>query len=127
MMEIGNNYTRAEIAEKLGGSRIDFLPRVGRKVVCACLRMDLNPDAPEIILAGFGTRIEESAEAICEQGGPIPVFIRQQANAWKYIGNFRVERCSTDANEIKSQEARSGRTGHDGVSRIIYMKKAQDE
>ena len=51
MMEIGNNYTRAEIAEKLGGSRIDFLPRVGRKVVCACLRMDLNPDAPEIPLS----------------------------------------------------------------------------
>jgi len=125
MIEIGNNYTREEIAKELGGSAIEYLPRVGGRVVCACLGLDLNPDAPNTILAGFGPQIEESASLLCEQDDPIPVFIKQHTNAWKYIGNFGVERGSTEPKEIKTQEARSGRTGRDGVSRIIYMKEAQ--
>jgi len=124
-MEIGNDYTREEIAAELGGSAIEYLPRVGDRVVCACLRQDLNPDAPELVLAGFGPQIEESAAMLCSQRDPIPVFIRQRANAWRYVGDFGVNRCSTNAEEIRTQEARSGRSGREGVSRIIFLKEAK--
>ena len=126
MFELGNNYTRKEIAAKLGGSPIEYLPRAGGKVVCACLQAELNPDAPKIILPGFGPQIEASAEALCEQPrDPIPVFIKQHVNAWKHVGDFVVERFSTHPKEIKEQEARSGRTGDKGISRVIYLKEAQ--
>jgi|ERR1035438_1631364 hypothetical protein len=126
MFEFGNNYTREEIAAELGGSAIEYLPRVGGRVVSACLRTDLNPDAPKIILAGFGPQIEESAKSLCEQPhNPMPIFIKQHTNAWKYVGDFVVERCSTDAEEIRKQETRSGRSGRDGISRVIYLKEVQ--
>jgi hypothetical protein len=120
-MEIGNQYTREEIAAELGGSAIEYLPRVNGKVVCACLRLDYNPDAPKIILPGFGPVIEESAATLCKQRGIVPVFLKQHTNAWEYAGDFEVENCSTDAEEIKKQEARSGRSGREGISRIIYL------
>jgi hypothetical protein len=122
-MEIGNKYTRDEIAAELGGSAREYLPRVNGKVVCACLRMDLNPDAPEIILAGFGPQIEESAAVLCKQRGEIPVFIKQEINEWEYVGDYEVEKSSTNAEEIKKQEIRSGRFGQEGISRIIYLKE----
>jgi hypothetical protein len=78
MLTLGNQYTREEIASELGGSAIEYLPRVNGIVVCACLRLDYNPDAPKIILAGFGPQIEESAEMLCKQRGIIPVFIKRQ-------------------------------------------------
>jgi len=85
MLTLGNQYTREEIASELGGSAVEYLPRVNGKVVCACLRLDYNPDAPKIILAGFGPQIEESAEMLCKQRGIIPVFIKQHTNAWEYV------------------------------------------
>jgi hypothetical protein len=122
MLTLGNQYTREEIASQLGGSAIEYLPRVNGKVVCACLRLDYNPDAPKIILAGFGPQIEESAEMLCKQRGIIPVFIKQQTNAWEYVGDFEVEKCSANAQEIKEQEIHSGRNGLEGISRIIHLK-----
>ena len=122
-MEIGNQYTREEIAAELGGSVVEYLPRANGRVVCACLRMDYNPDAPEIILAGFGPQIEESAAMLCKQRGIIPVFIKRNTNAWESVGDFEVEKCSTDPGEIKKQEVRSGRSGKEGISRIIYLKE----
>lgn len=123
MFEVENNYTREEIAAELGGSAIEYLPRVGGKVVCACLRPDLNPDAPQIILAGFGLQVEESAKALCEQPRKaMPVFVKQQTNAWKYVGDFTFDRFSTEPEEIRKQETLSGRSGRDGISRIIHLK-----
>jgi len=124
-MEIGNKYTREDIAAELGGGEREYLPRVNGKVVCACLRLDLNPDAPVIILAGFGPQIEESAAALCKQSGKILVFIKQAIKEWEYIGDYAVEKFSTNAEEIKKQEIRSGRFGRDGISRIIYLKESK--
>ncbi len=122
-MELGNNFTREEIAAELGGSAIEYLPRVGSRVVCACLRLDLNADAPAITLAGFGPQIEESVAALCEQRGPIPVFIKRRVNAWEYVGDFEVERFSLAREEIAKQEAHARRSGAQGISRVIYMKE----
>lgn len=122
MLIVGHNYTREEIAQELGGSAIEFLPNVNGRVVCACLRTDLNPDAPQIILPGFGKQIQASAEALCKQHDPIPVFIKRRVNEWEYVGDFAVERYSQDAGEIANNETRAGRHGAEGISVVIHMK-----
>jgi hypothetical protein len=120
---VGHNYTRDEIAQELGGSTIEFLPSVNGRVVCACLRTDLNPDAPRIILPGHGPQIQASAESLCAQHGAIRVFIKRRVNAWEYVGDFEVERFSLDSQEITKQETHAQRSGEQGISRIIYMKE----
>lgn len=123
MLTLGHTYTRDEIARELGGGTIEFLPNANGRVVCACLRTDLNPDAPRIILPGHGPQIQASAESLCAQHGPIPVFIRRRASAWEYVGDFEVERFSLDSQEITEQESHAQRSGEQGISRIIYMKE----
>jgi hypothetical protein len=124
MPEFGQHYTREEIAAELGGGVIEYLPNVNGTIVCACLRLDYNPDAPNIILAGHGPEVQQSAEALCEQRGPIPIFIKRNTNAWEYVGDYKVERFSRESGVIAEQEARSGRIGRDGISRVIYMRES---
>jgi hypothetical protein len=122
MLTIGKTYKRKEIAAELGGSTIDFLPMVNGKVVCACLREELNPSAPKIILAGFGPQREKSAAILSKQFGEIPVFIKwENKSAWEYVGDFEVEGSSTNPKEIKERDNRKNRS--EGISRIIYLRE----
>jgi hypothetical protein len=123
MPTIGNLYTREEIAAQLGGGVIEYLPNVNEKIVCACLRLDYNPDAPEIILPGLKPPVQRTAELLCQQGGPIPIFIKRDSNAWEFVGDYRVERFSQDPCVILEHEARSGRIVSEGISRVIYMRR----
>ena len=126
MPTLGQSYSRDDIAHDLGGGTVEFLPNVGGRIVCACLRLDYNPDAPDVILPGKGPLIQQTAEWLCEQRGPIPVFIKRGAHAWEYVGNYKVRDFSTDAQVIAEQEARSGRTGREGITRVIYMEPSRD-
>jgi hypothetical protein len=122
MLTIGETYRRKEITAELGGSMIDFLPMVNGKVVCACLREELNPSAPKIILAGFGPQREKSAAILSKQFGEIPVFIRwENESEWEYVGDFEVEKSSTNSKEIKELDNRKNPKG--GISRVIYLKE----
>jgi hypothetical protein len=122
MLTIGNKYKRREIAAELGGSTIDFLPMANGRVVCVCLREELNPSAPKIILAGFGPQREKSAAILSKQFGKIPVFIKwENKNAWEYVGNFEVEKSSTNPKEIKERDNR--KNCNEGISRIIYLRE----
>jgi hypothetical protein len=52
---LGKKYSRNTIHEEVGGgSKQAYLLNIGGKVLCACLRLDTNPDAPKIILPGMG-------------------------------------------------------------------------
>jgi len=117
----GQHYTREEIAAAHGGSAIEYLPRVGGRVVCACLRTepDYNPEAPRVILAGRGPVIEESAAALIEQRGPIPVYLKRGSSAWEYVGDYEVERSSRLPADIAHYEAQTGRE----VTCAIFMRE----
>jgi hypothetical protein len=118
-MEIGNKYTREEIFAELGGSTKGFLPIVKGKVVYACLREELNPRAPKIILAGAGSHREEPAATLCKQIGELPVFVMwKNEDTWEYVGNFEVEKSSTNPEEIKREDDRENRT--EIISRVIF-------
>ena len=119
----GQHYTREEIAAAHGGSAVEYLPRVGGRVVCACLRTDpdYNPEAPRVILPGRGPVIEESAAALIEQRGPIPVYLRRAASAWEYVGDYDVGSSSRLPADIARYEAHTGRE----VTCAIFMREAQ--
>ena len=57
MFEIGAEYTRDEIHAQYGGSKQTYLPTVSVGVVAVCIKPDLNPLAPQIILCGKGPLI----------------------------------------------------------------------
>ena len=123
MLEIGKNYKREKIAAELGGGTRGFLPIVRGKVVCVCLREELNPSAPKIILAGSGLHREKPAEALCKQAGELPVFVKwENESDWKYAGEFEVEKFSTTPEEIKRHDNRKNPTGK--ISRVIFLKES---
>jgi hypothetical protein len=127
MPRLGQDYTRQEIAAEHGGGIIEYLPHANGKVVCACLRLDYNPDAPTVVLPGHDPDVQHWASVLCEQGGSVPVYLKRSTNAWEYVGLYEVERWSQLPSEIAEHEARSGRGGKFGVSRVIHMRKASGD
>jgi hypothetical protein len=122
MFRIGATYSRREIHKRLGGGLQDYLPHVKGKVVCGCFRKDTNPGAPNVVLPGRGPKIEQSAATFRAQKNPIPIFIKQATNEWKYVGNFAVDSWSKDKKVIASYEPvnRKGR-----VTCVLSLKQCK--
>lgn len=120
-VEIAKNkfYTRKQIHEKYGGSVQSYLPTVNGKVVCACLTGKLNPDAPNVILIGNGPIVKLTAEKLCEQNEPIPVFLKKKTNKWECKGEYKVVSHSKSDKELKKHREKSGRST---VSQVIYLE-----
>jgi hypothetical protein len=95
-----------------------YLPTVNGRVVCGCFVARKNPDAPCIVLPGRGPSIRRAAELFATQREPIPIFMKQRTNAWKYIGDYRVKDRSTDRTVVRFQERRSGRK----ISQVLYLE-----
>lgn len=68
----------------------------------------MNPDAPELILAGEGIRVQRVAQALCKQDEPIPVFMKRKVNEWEYLGIYRVDRCTNSPQEIEKRAQKQG-------------------
>jgi hypothetical protein len=119
MFRVGNRYTRQQIHDSLGGGVQDYLPHVNGIVVCGCFRKDTNPNAPNIILPGNGPDIQKWAKVFREQGHAIPVFIKREVNSWEYVGDYAVERWTTDSAEIAKHARPAGRTD---VTSVLFLK-----
>ena len=120
MFELGQFYKRQQIHDKLGGSIQSYLPTVKKEVVCACLTKRLNPDAPNIILVGNRPFVKQSAEFLCSLKNPIPVFIKIKTNRWQYVGLYKADVFTEDAQEIAKHSLRSGRKN---ICRVIHLLK----
>jgi hypothetical protein len=118
----GQTYSRDEIATQLGGSPREYLPRVDTRIVCGCFTLDHNPEAPNVIVPGTGPVIEEEARLFCEQKHAVPVFLKRQPNAWEYVGNYKVDRFSTDPREIAAHHQGSI-TPLNEITRVIFLKR----
>jgi hypothetical protein len=116
---LGRAYTRAEIHDALGGGVQDYLPHVKGAVVCGCFNPELNPDAPDVVLPGFGPGIQRWAEVFAAQNQPVPCFLKRATNAWVYVGMLRVRSCTTDAKEVERWALRARREGN--VSMVLYL------
>lgn len=76
MFEIGAEYTRDDIHAQCGGSKQAYPPAVAGKVVAVCVKPELNPHAPQVILCGQGPRIAAAGALLAKQAGVLPVFIK---------------------------------------------------
>jgi len=131
MFELGRAVTREYIASVLGGSAEPYLPQdqTGR-VVAACVRFDLNPDAPEVILPGTGPVIEASAKEFCK-GYAVPTFVKLAVGEWMFVGRYRVVRRTTDLEVVEQHQAKAellgrGRKGSERITMVLYLEPAGD-
>ena len=115
----GQSYTRQEINAQLGGEVQHYLPTSDGRIVCGCFNSKLNPEAPEIILAGNGPVIMKKAGMLCEQGGSIPVFMKRAVNGWEYVGFYKLTDW-TESAEVIAHHSRQ--TRRDDISRVLYLK-----
>lgn len=123
MFELGQNYTRQEIHDQLGGDLQSYLPIANGRAVCACLNRDKNPEAPNVVVVGTGPGIENAGELLAMQVGSIPVFLKQESNAWTFQGSFEVARSTQDPAELAPYKTANGSE----ITRLIYLKPSGDQ
>jgi hypothetical protein len=121
MLEEGKFYTREEISGILGGNQQSFLPTKGDRVLCACLKPEWNPQAPDVMLVRQEDSYIELANKLCNQDGAVPVFVKEAPSKWEYVGDYEVERCSDDRADIDKHQELSGRTN---LGMVVFLKKS---
>ncbi|SDG62020.1 DUF6697 family protein [Paraburkholderia phenazinium] len=122
MFEIDKNYTREYIHAFCGGSKDAFLPTRNGKVVAACLRPDLNPHAPEVIICSGGAAARAAGRTLARRAGAIPVFIKLKTDLFRYVGQFAVSESLTAPLDCAPYAHQSGFTGGQ-VSRVIKRNR----
>jgi hypothetical protein len=119
----GRRYTWSEILEETGadGSPPYYLLHRGGKVVAGCFTLELNPQAPLVVLASNGPQIREWADIFCAQTGSIPVCVKSGLGEWLCCGDFKLVRSSADAAEIAHHSAQARRTD---VYKLLFLEEA---
>jgi len=122
MFEHGKDYTRENIHEICGGNKQSFLPIKNGRVVAACLRRDLNPQAPDVIICNSGAAARAAGRTLAGQAEAIPVFVEQSTDLLRYIGQFKVTESLTApvdcAPYAKGTSFTSGQ-----ISRVLKMQR----
>lgn len=120
MFTVGSEYTRDQIHQNLGGSKQSYLPTVAGAVVAACVKPQMNPRAPHVILCGKGPVIAAAGATLARQTELVPVFIKRGVNRWQFHGNFRVVAAHSCGSQFSAFVAGSGRQESD-VSLAIQL------
>mgnify|MGYP001163345183 FL=1 len=120
--ERGAVYTRLQIHDLLGGGVQSYLPRRDGRVVCGCFTQTLNPTAPDVVLVGDRPHVIRDAKLFATQQYPVPVFIKHATNQWEYVGNYVVERYSTDPVELQQLRRKAKRPHAVGA---LFLKKIE--
>ena len=116
----GHRYSWSRILEETGadGSAPSYLLHAGDRIVGACLTLELNPDAPKIILAGNGHEVARYADLFCAQQPRIPVCVK--SDGWLCCGNFKLTRASTDPAELREHSAKAKR---EDLYKILFLEE----
>lgn len=103
-LRVGGIYAWNELKERFDwdvNQKGYYLRERNGRIVCACLRADLNPSAPWEILVGKGESHIRQAELLARMSSPIPVFIKEAVDQWEYWGQFQFERYEKDHEKIR--------------------------
>lgn len=122
MFELNKAYTREFIHTVCGGSKQSFLPEKNGKVVAACLRTDLNPQAPDVIICDSSASARAAGRTLATQGGTIPVFIKMATDSFRFVGQYAVSESLTIPLDYDTFVRNSGLTSGQ-VSRVLKMKR----
>lgn len=120
MFEIGREYTRDEIHAQVGGSKQSYLPIKNGAVVAACLKPQVNPRAPQVILCGRGERIAPAGHLLASQQHAIPVFLKRGTSRWEYLGLFKAASSHTSGAQFEALIEGSGRLANT-ISLVVVM------
>lgn len=120
LFAVGTDYSRAEIAERVGGSRRACLPTKDGVIVAACLLKSFNPDAPHVMLCGVGPQLTPVSTRLAGQRTPIPLFTKLAVNRWRHEGWFVVSETITAGPRFDHWVARSNRPAFE-VSRVVLF------
>ena len=123
IFKLGSRYTRQEICAALGGELQTFLPQNNGRIVCACLKLHLNPQVPKEILIGKAPKVVQKAKILCRQDGNIPVFEKLEVGQWEYKGRFRVKDHSVDSSFLRRKEQEANRKE---LVMVIYLERVGD-
>ena len=118
----GQRYTWSEIVDETGadGSPPYYLLHRDGKVVAGCFTLEINPEAPLVVLAGNGPQIREWADLFCAQTSSIPVCVKSGLGEWLCCGNFKLVRSSTDPAEIARHSAQARRSD---VYKLFFLQE----
>jgi len=118
----GQLYTWSEIVDETGadGSPPYYLLHRDGKVVAGCFTLEINPEAPLVVLAGDGPQIREWADLFCAQTSSIPVCVKSGLGEWLCCGNFKLVRSSTDPAEIARHSAQARRSD---VYKLFFLQE----
>lgn len=118
---IGAEYSRRQIHAALGGSVQEYLPHKDGVVVCGCFTLEQSPRAPDVVLSPGGPKIRCWAEVFLRQATPVPIFIKQGRNRWRYVGDYAARDVVTDVAEAQRIGMLEGRQG---IRLVLYLRKA---
>ena len=122
MFEQGKNYSREDIHVICGGNKQSFLPAKNGKIVAACLRPDLNPQAPDVIICNSGAAARAAGRTLAHQTEAIPVFIEQSADQLRYVGQYKVTQSLTTQVECAPHVQGTGFKSSQ-ISRVLKMQR----
>jgi hypothetical protein len=122
MFEMGKDYTRDYIHAVCGGNKQAFLPALNGKIVAACLRLDLNPHAPDVILCSSSSSARAAGRMLAEQEQAIPVFVGQGEDHLRYMGDFAVAESLTAPLDCEPYVRNTSFTATQ-ISRVIKLKR----
>lgn len=122
MFEQGKDYTREDIHAICGGNKQSFLPTKNGKVVAACLRRDMNPQAPDVIICNSGAAARAAGRTLASQAEPIPVFIEQSTTLLRFVGRFKASESLTAPVDC-APYARGTSFTSGQISRVVKMQR----
>lgn len=93
-------YSRRQIHDAVGGDLQSYLPHVQGQVVCGCFDPNMNARAPFEIDVGNLPDVIKYAERLAEQKAVIPVFLKQSAFEWEFVGDFSPVKLVRDPSDL---------------------------
>lgn len=121
MFDLNKDYSREDIDTVVGGNKESFLPAYRGKIVAAYLRPEWNPNAPAYIVCNSGAAARAAGTTLSRQTEPVPVFIRQSTDRYRFVGQFIVQASYTVADECAPFIEGTGFNSRQ-VSRVIKMR-----
>jgi len=116
--------TTTELAKATAGGD-DYIRTKHNEVRGLALRLDINPDAPDVIIFGTGPRIKKRAQLFLDSGRAVPAYVKRDSGKWEYLGEYRATAIRRDKATIDKYTARRrGYTG--GVSGVLFLESTAE-
>ena len=117
-----NMVTTYELSKILAGGD-SFIRTKDSEVKGLAITLEKNPEAPEIIVVGKGSRKIANVYLLLESQKEVPVYLKQYTNAWSYLGKYRAVKYYRDTKTIEKYRVNREANEVDG---ILFLSSYDD-